>query len=198
MTDPAPSRHGLEPLLAAAPAGGTGIGLCVHASRGYLNLRGPADAAGFGEAVEAVVGTGLPGTPNTVSRGQQRIFWLGPDEWLIESPAAQSRLLRAQLGPALSAWHHGLVDVSGGLTVLSLAGVAVRELLARGCTLDLHSDRFRAGDCAQTGLGRAAVLMTRDEDPARFELIVRRSFADYVVRWLMHSGEAFGLHVSCE
>ena len=33
---------------------------------------------------------------------------------------------------------------------LSLSGAAVRNVLAKGCSLDLHSSKFRAGKCAQS------------------------------------------------
>jgi len=187
------NRHGLETVLTGLPRQGAGIGLRLHSGRAWLNLRGSADTARFDAAVTAVIGTGLPRVPNTFSEGRTRVFWLAPDEWLIESREEASAALLADLGPALSAWHHSLNDVSGGMTHLSLEGAAVRELLSKGCTLDLHPKRLRAGDCAQTGLARAAVLMIGNEDPARIELIVRRSFAEYLVRWLVHSGAEYGL-----
>lgn len=196
MVDQPRYRHGLESVLASLPVhGGGNISLHIHSQRAYLNLRGPADARDFGAAVQAQLGTALPTRPNTVREGRQRIFWLGPDEWLIEIHAVDAGPLQRELGRALSASPHSLNDVSGGLTCLSLEGGAARELLSRGCTLDLHPTRFGAGDCAQTGLARAAVLLVGNGDPARVEIIVRRSFAAYVVRWLVHSGGACGLRL---
>ena len=66
-----------------------------------------------------------------------------------------------------------------------------RDLLAKGCTLDLHPDEFKAGECAQTGLAKANVLIARIAAPEGFELLVRRTFADYLVQWLHHAGREF-------
>ena len=67
------------------------------------------------------------------------------------------------------------------------------DLLAKGCTLDFHPSRFPVGACAQTGLAKAGVLVGKLDAAPRFELVVRRSFADYLVRWIMHSAAPHGL-----
>ena len=44
------------------------------------------------------------------------------------------------------------------------------------------------GACAQTGLAKASMLIAcLDEQEPLFEIIVRRSFADYVIRWLKNA-----------
>ncbi len=32
----------------------------------------------------------------------------------------------------------------------------------------------------------------RDDEPT-FELVIRRSFADYAARWMLHAGQEFGI-----
>jgi sarcosine oxidase subunit gamma len=53
------------------------------------------------------------------------------------------------------------------------------------------------GACAQSGLAKASMLIGRidDAEPV-FEIIVRRSFADYVLRWLNHAAADFGVEFS--
>jgi sarcosine oxidase subunit gamma len=81
--------------------------------------------------------------------------------------------------------------VTDSLCALSLRGPAVRQVLAKGCSLDLHPSKFGAGDSAQTMLAHAAVtLMANDE--AGFTLICRTSFAPYVAEWLLDAGLEFG------
>ena len=84
-------------------------------------------------------------------------------------------------------------DVRGGTIALTLGGPHVRDVLARGCTLDLHPAVFREGNCAQTGLARASVLIACIDDAGAFEIVVRRSFADYLCRWLAHVGRNHGV-----
>ena len=60
----------------------------------------------------------------------------------------------------------------------------VHDVLAKGCTLDLHPSVFGQGICAQSNLAKANVLISMGHEPHAFDLIVRRSFSDYLLRWL--------------
>jgi hypothetical protein len=53
-----------------------------------------------------------------------------------------------------------VVDLSCGLRALRLEGPTTRELLSKGCGLDLHPDSFPAGRCTRTRLASfiAAIL----------------------------------------
>ena len=83
---------------------------------------------------------------------------------------------------------YSLVDVTGGQVLLRLGGSHVREVLAKGCTLDLHPRAFKAGQCAQTTLAKTSMLIALIDDAPTFDIIVRRSFAEYAALWLQHSG----------
>jgi sarcosine oxidase, subunit gamma len=110
---------------------------------------------------------GLPETPNTW-RGNA--LWLGPDEWLMvqEEPAQEAA---------------SVVDVSANRAVLELRGDGVTELLEKGCSLDLDPSRWAEGDCAQTMLAKAPVILQHRGEAIR--VFVRPSFADYLVEWLL-------------
>jgi sarcosine oxidase subunit gamma len=88
-----------------------------------------------------------------------------------------------------------VTDVSSGQTVIAIDGEYARDLLAKGCTLDLHPRVFGPGACAQTLLAKAPVLICQRRDATRFELIVRRSFADYLWRWLEEAAKEFGMAI---
>ncbi|MED5461766.1 MAG: sarcosine oxidase subunit gamma family protein, partial [Pseudomonadota bacterium] len=126
----------------------------------------------------------LPVEPNTMAEGDITIFWLGPDEWLILLPADAVSEIAAALESALQRMHFALNDVSGGQISIALRGSRVRELLAKGCTLDLHAKVFSLGLCAQSGLAKASVLIGLTGDDDEFILVVRRSFSDYLIKWL--------------
>ena len=54
---------------------------------GKINLRGNPDNTEFTQAIENTLGLALPREANTISASAGlRIFWLGPDEWLIHLP----------------------------------------------------------------------------------------------------------------
>lgn len=103
-----------------------------------------------------------PGTERAVLR-------LGPDEFLIIGD-----------GPPLPS----TVDVSAHRTTLELSGPRARDVLEKGCTIDLHPRAFRAGDCAQTNLARTQVILWQPADDPAYRLLVRASFARYLADWL--------------
>lgn len=196
MSDSFASRHGLEALCAiAVPASDAGIELRLVADSGFINLRMDARRARAMDAVADILGHGLPVEPNTLAAGTSRSYWLGPDEWLIVTTAVEVRHLVDALEEALAGHHAAVNDLSGGYVRLQLAGDRVRDVLARGATIDLHPREFGPLQCAQTGLAKCAVLIGHLGEPPVMELIVRRSFSDYLLRWLMHSADAVGLAV---
>lgn len=163
---------------------------------GHINLRGdPADTA-FLAAVEFELGFELPLKANTVAGGQDiKAFWLGPNEWLIvtagelEAPVAQG------LRKALSGMFCAVTEVSGGQTIIALRGQKVLDLLAKGCPLDLHPREFGPGRCAQSHLAKAPILLCQTDTEPTFDLIVRRSFSDYLWLWLQDAAAEYGLAV---
>lgn len=158
---------------------------------GQINLRGNATDKSFLAAVKSVVGSELPLLPNTITDGATRACWLGPNEWLLITAAAEVDAMRVALEKALQGKHAAVNDLSGGQVMLRLCGERVRELLAKGCTLDLYPAVFAAGACAQTGLAKAGVLLLAHADGDGVDLIVRRSFSGYLMDWLQKAGSQY-------
>ena len=71
----------------------------------------------------------------------------------------------------------------------------MRELLAKGCPLDLHPRAFDVGQCAQSHLAKAPILIRQLDREPSFEIVVRRSFADYFWLWLEDAAAEYGLAV---
>jgi len=159
---------------------------------GYINLRGRADNTRFLAAVLKVLGTEPPKTANTVvESGAYRIYWLGPDEWLIVTPAGKQGDLREALQKALDGVFSSVVDNSSGLTMLHITGDNAGALLATDCPLDLHPRAFKPGQCAQTRLAKATMTLSPLAGGQGFEVIIRRSFAEYLLLWLKDAAIAF-------
>jgi sarcosine oxidase subunit gamma len=159
-----------------------------------LNLRGDAGDTRFAQSVLAATGLHLPVRPNTASLGSPenpgpaQLLWLGPDEWLLKLPGGQGDAVETALRNALAGQHSAVVQVGSGNTSLTLQGSAAADLLARGCPLDLHPRVFKAGSLAQTHIAKAGAIVLCLEAGTCFELTVRRSFADYLFRWLCEAG----------
>jgi sarcosine oxidase subunit gamma len=134
------------------------------------------------------VRTALPEPPGAVAQVRGRTaLWLGPDEWLVVGADGEQGEIERAFADALS-----VVDVSGQRTTLELRGPRAREVLEKGCSLDLHPWRFSAGRCAQTLLARADVVLWQVDDEPGYRLLVGCSFAPYLVHWLLDAMREFG------
>ncbi|GGO98943.1 sarcosine oxidase subunit gamma [Wenjunlia tyrosinilytica] len=153
-----------------------------------LDPKGPA-----ADAVRLELGLPLPLEPNTATRGGGlAALWLGPDEWLVVGPPTARDTLASRLSEAIGDEHASVVDVSAQRTTLLVAGRLATDLLAHGCSLDLHPRSFGAGRCAQTTLARAqVVLVPRDETKPGFWVLVRSSFAGYLAEWLLDAASEY-------
>lgn len=144
-------------------------------------------------AVTAALGFGLPEVPDTVvtdADGLRAALWLGPDEWLVVGPAATGvGDLESRLREAVGADWGSVVDVSSNRTVIEVGGPRARDLLARGCSLDMHPRRFGPGWCAQTLIARAGVTLWQKDHRPTFWLFVRASFAAYLAEWIVDAVE---------
>jgi len=164
---------------------------------GYFNLRGNPRQDGLVEVVRKTTGVTLPELPNTSkSAGGCAALWLGPDEWLLVTPVEEGFRVFDRLRQALVS--HGLesalTDISSGQTMFRLSGPSVKEVLAKGCSLDLDPDEFQPGQCAQTLLAKANALIWRRDESISYDLIVRRSFAEYLALWIEDAAHEFGFH----
>jgi sarcosine oxidase subunit gamma len=172
----------------------SGVVLTEKPFLGHINLRGDPAAPDFSAVARSVIGFDLPLAANTVTASREfTVFWLGPDEWLMLTPGGGEVAVARDLSAALHGQFAAVTDVSGGQMVIALGGEYARDVLAKGCSLDLHPRVFGPGRCAQTHLARAGVLIHQRDDAPTFGLIVRRSFADYLWRWLEDAAAEYGL-----
>ena len=126
MTETRIKRHGLEQFLDAVPGdslSATGIDIKILSELAHLNLRGNLEDDRFKQAVHDALGQELPVSPNTSSDSAHRVFWLGPDEWLI---LTDSQTLLDELQNSLAGINGAVNDVSGGQIALRITGMRMR------------------------------------------------------------------------
>jgi sarcosine oxidase subunit gamma len=159
-------------------------GLSLHKIGGSVTV---ADAGlatrfayrGVAAALDAF-GVALPQQPCRAVAGNNRAaLWLGPDEWLLIAPAAESASLLRSLKCALADKPASLVDVSHRNIGLIVEGPRAMDLLNTGCPLDLDPEAFPVGMCARTLLGKVEIVLWRFGWQA-FRLEAGRSFAPYL------------------
>lgn len=172
-----------------------GVTLNEKAFLGHLILRG--GAITLDEAVREVLGIALPAKPNTVMQdasGERSIQWMSPDEWLVIVPGGEEITLESQLRKAMGPAHCSIVNVSGGQTVLTLEGEKARDVLMKSTLYDVHPKAFPVGKGVSTVFAKSSTVLRRP-DEHRWELVVRRSFADYCYRWLLDAAAEHGIDV---
>ena len=180
-------RHGWSERFADLP---DGVQIVSEPFVAMADLRvDPASPAAA--AVAAHLGVALPTAPSWVEGDTALVIWMGPDEWLVMSPFRSPQDLEAGLRAAVGG-AGAVVDVSAQRTTLRLRGEHARDLLAGGCSLDLHPRVFGRGAAAQTLLGQAGVLlMALDDTGTHYRLVVRSSFAGYLTAWLLDAATEY-------
>ncbi|MFJ8492542.1 sarcosine oxidase subunit gamma [Streptomyces sp. NPDC094038] len=195
MADTAPTASRRSPLADAAPrlaavtrSSGGALRLAELPFLAQVNVRLDAKSPAA-DAVGLALGVQLPLEPDTVVHaGEVTAVWLGPDEWLVAGRPGTEGELEGRIRTAAADAEAAVTvtDVSAQRTTLLVGGPRARDLLAHGCALDLHPRAFGPGRCAQTTLARTqVVLVARDETRAGFWVLVRSSFAGYLVDWLL-------------
>ena len=188
---------GLLARAAHAP-GEAQVTMAERQFRGIVNLRGKPQDDGFMAAFEGAFGFRLPVEPNTTwSNGDVTAFWLGPDEWWIVAPV-DGPDTAATLRQALEGRFCAVTDVSESRTCIAVAGPRARDLLAKGCPLDLHPRVFRMGLCAQSHLAKADIVLHQVGEEPVFDLYVLRSFAEYLWLWLEDAAQEYGMAVAAD
>ncbi|RJS94407.1 sarcosine oxidase subunit gamma [Salinisphaera sp. Q1T1-3] len=179
----------------SAPAK-VGVRMTEHPFLGQIVLRGKSSDTAFTAACAGVLGCEVPTTPNTYAEGQGVVIaWMGPTEWLVLVDGESTPAWLSALRGALADVHAGVLDTSGGQTLISLEGPAALDVLAKGSTLDLHPRVAPTGFCTRSLLAKSAMFVRVVEAGQRFEIVVRRSFADYLWQWLVDAGGEYGLAI---
>jgi len=177
--------HLESPLAHRPPPQELSIGLREIADRGMIDLRGLASDRKFVAAVKQALGLELPKQPRTsASWGEIKVLWLSIDQWLILAPRAKVAELLAALDKALEGIHSLAVDVSDMRAVIRLEGEGAREVLMKGCSLDLLSGEYTPGTVRRMRFAEIAALLHVIEDDV-FDVYVFRSYADHAWDYLL-------------
>jgi sarcosine oxidase subunit gamma len=137
----------------------------------------------------ASVSGGLPAAcGEVVERGDVATLWLGPAEFMVIAPENAHETLGGDLlqalGGALGDGQGQVVDLSANRTIFELSGTKARDVLEKGCSLDLHPRSFKAGTALSTEVGHIPVILWKSGEDT-FKVLPRASFADFLGRWLV-------------
>jgi heterotetrameric sarcosine oxidase gamma subunit len=135
-------------------------------------------------------GLDLPALGRLALASDQLALCVRPERWLLLGPPALPGATAA-LWQAACARVGAAVDLSSGLTALHLSGPQLRELLSRGCRLDLDPQVFPAGSAAATIMAQVAVILA--VLPSGLVLLTPASTARHLREWLISTAKPFGL-----
>ena len=177
-----------SPLAAVAPIESKHFQQQEKAHIGKIILRGDGGNADFLAATEKVLSLPLPQTPNTTvtatpdgdNKDNEKLLWLGPNEWMLWTPPARCGGRLQSLREAYADFFAAAIDVSDYYTVIQLSGELATEVLMHGCPLDLRATIFKSGDCAQSRFRNAPILLHKASAAPIYDVQVRWSFAHYL------------------
>ena len=180
----------IEAASSPAPDGGSvGVVMSELTHQGKLNIRCDEN---LHKKLTKLVGIETNLDNNRFASTKSRYaIWLSPDEILVLTGAGEEGELAAQITATAKGAHMAVNDITDAMTSLHLTGSSVRQMLAKGCAIDLHKDHFKAGDCAQTTLSHAGITLVALGDDEMI-LLCRTSFTDYVVTYLCDAALEYG------
>ena len=141
------------------------------------------------EPAQAALGIPLPVSGAIAVGGDHIVIATRPERWLLLAPSGLP-------GARAAAWHVAcagcavVVDLSSGLGVFHLSGGAAREMLSRGCRLDLHPAAFPPRRAAATLI--AQVPVTLATLAAGVLLLTPATFAAHFAEWLDTTAAPYG------
>jgi sarcosine oxidase subunit gamma len=99
-----------------------------------------------------------------------------------------------ELHQKLAAFNAAVVEVGDAFVAVKIAGPNSRDVLAKGCTIDLHPRAFKTGSVVQTNLAKAQIALYQ-LDETTYRIFARRSFAEYLWTWLEDAGIEYGVSI---
>lgn len=150
--------------------------------------------SGLASAVEAATGLALPAGPKYVADDGVALIGTAPGQWLAMASGIEAERRLAALEAALPQFA-AVMDLSGGKAILRASGIAVRDLLAKGCMLDLHPSAFAPGDAARTSIALIPCNIWQVSTMPSYDLAVDTSYAASFWRWITEAAAEFGYEV---
>jgi sarcosine oxidase subunit gamma len=182
-----------SPLAHLAAVTRSDAGLSMHELpfRGVIDLRLDQRDKGARDAAELALVVALPEAGRSVIGAAGSVLWLGPDEFLIVTEPERETAVAASLLGALRGRRAAVIDISDSRTIIALNGFHARDVLAKGCGIDLHPRSLAPGQCAQTFLAKARIALYQLDDAPTYHILVERSLAEYLWLWLADAAAEF-------
>lgn len=118
---------------------------------------------------------------------------LSPGQWMLVSDESAHH-------PGLAAYIAGRIEGRGYISEQSdsrvcirLRGPEARQVMAKGCRLDLHPRVVGPGFCAQTVMAQTGVIIYQVDDLPTYDLLVYSGFARSFWDWIRDAAAEFAV-----
>jgi sarcosine oxidase subunit gamma len=180
-----------SPGRSGAGSGDPGVVITPRHDFSLAVVIGAEGDRGLDDLFASQFGIALPETPRTVAGAKLDIVWAGPSQWLAVSVRPEMPAeLEAELGGTAA-----VTDQTDARAVLRLHGSRVRDVLAKGCPVDVHPRAFGPGRTFMTTIGGIGVQTWWADVDDALHLAVPRSMAGSFWSWLLPSAQEFGVEV---
>lgn len=160
---------------------------------GYISIRGNPQNEAFVNVVNSTLNIKLPTQPcGIIYATWGSLLWLSPDEWLMVCNREQRASFQLLLETALAGIHSQVIDNSGGFTKVLLKGENASDVLHHCTVYDLSM--LSEGKVVGTTFGKSSIFLHKQDNG--YSLVFRRSFADYIWRYLERSALPYGFGIA--
>ena len=108
---------------------------------------------------------------------------LSPGQWLLVAGEGRDGGFARDIASRVEGLGY-VSDQSHGRTCLRVAGPKSRDLMRKGCRLDLHPRVASPGFCAQTPIAQIGTLIHQIDDAPTYDLYLYPGLAKSFLRWL--------------
>lgn len=197
-----PLQHANLKKLSVRTGSDQGVVLIEQPVTGLLVMRARSDIPALQSALTSVLNVALPvtlqsntGNADSSAATSCCVRWVAPDEWMLSCPLNKAFEIENALRESIGDKSVAIVNVSGGFTALELIGPHASDVLKKSTGYDVHPSNLTPGKVVNTVFAKAQVTL-RCIDTGHYEILVRRSFADYVWHWLQVASGEYGLGIS--
>ena len=188
------NRKGEIRLLNSVSQGGIKVREILGSNK--INVQSYLSAATLFKSPEKPSPSEIEGQCHYFNLSFGRVFWLGPHEWLISTnkdPCEMEAYFSNNVSNEIA-----LSDVTDGYCELSLEGESLLKILKQAMTCDLRrfnlEEDTESKECVQTNFAKMPVVFWKNSKLS-VSLLVRRSYADYLVDWLLEIGSGDGCEI---
>lgn len=167
---------------------GAGVNLSVQPAKAMVQL-----FARNGKADDVAKKLKLDALPGQATNCKDFVaFPLSPGQWMLVSNADDLGKFAPVIEKKLSGIGY-VSEQSDARICIRVSGPKARDLMSRGCRLDLHESVVSKGFCAQTQMAQVGVMIHQVDDAPVYDLYVYAGFARSFWHWLTETSAQFGV-----